>query len=263
MTDTIQSSETAINYGSRGSTVLQKMWVVPPAQTTSKELDEAITNRSESEASNLVGSSTSLRFEKSDILERHLEEYVSHAPFIIREVLEAIGSDVVRLFTGSADISSSVLDDFSTHPYTSAVNNQVGRLFSLATSIDLEPGMANEFSDGLEHVVERHGRRALDTIKRIILNEETASSVAMETLKYIGNTDSKVWQNERRLMLETCLLQSNSVWARDGAGLGLSFLGDLRSISALEQAIKQESSQALRRDLEQILRRLKESTSES
>ncbi len=263
MTDAIQSSETAINYGSGGSTVLQKLWVVPPAQTTSNELDESIANRSESEASNRVGSSTAFRFEKSDILERYFEQYVALDPVIISEVLEAIEGVVVRLFTGSADISSSVLDDFSTHPDTSTVKNEVDRLFSHATFIDLEPGIENEFSEGLEQVVERRGTKALDAIKHIILNEETAASIAMETLKYIGNTSSDKWHKERRLMLEECLLKCRSVWARDGAGLGLSFLADPKSIRVLELAIDQEPSQALEKDLRQVLYRLKKVSSDS
>ena len=239
------------------------MWVVPSPQTTSSELDEVITHRHESRPSHLAGSSTSFPSVKSDILSRYFERYIAHIEVVTREMLERIESGVIRSFTGSADFSTPLVDDFSTYLDAIRAKNEVERVFSLATYIDLEPGMTNEFSEGLEQVIERYGSMALDVIERHILNEETASCVAMEALKYIGNTDSNVWRNERRQMLETCLLHSGSVWARDGAGLGLSFLGDPRSISALERAIVQETSQALKRDLKQVLRRLKESTSES
>ncbi len=263
MTDTLQSSETAINYGSGGSTVLQQLWVVPPAQTTSKELDDAITNRSESEASNLVGSSTSFRFEKSDILERYIEQYVTLDPVIISAALEAIESGVVRLFTGSADISSSVLDDFSTHPDTSTVKNEVDRLFSLAAFIDLEAGMTNSFSIGLEQIIIKHGDIALQQIRKLILNEESSILVAMEALKYIGNLDSPEWFDERRDLLEACLLKSSHAWLKDSAGLGLSFMDDPRSIPALELATERETNEELKEDLLQVLEQLKETRLES
>ena len=262
MTDTLQSSETAINYGSGGSTVLQQLWVVPPAQTTSKELDDAITNRSESEASNLVGSSTSFRFEKSDILERYIEQYVTLDPVIISAALEAIESGVVRLFTGSADISSSVLDDFSTHPDTSTVKNEVDRLFSLAAFIDLEPGMTNEFSEGLEDAIERFGEHALNAIEDLVLDNKTRSSIAMEALQYVGHAESGTFLNARRKMLELCLRESESAWVRDGAGLGIASLDDPKSIPALEKAILNETSGALKEDLTLVLHQLRDTLRE-
>ena len=140
---------------------------------------------------------------------------------------------------------------------------EIKNLFALATFISLEPGMTNSFSEGLEAVIEEYGKPALRGIQDIILNDETASSIAMEALKYVGNTDSTTWHNERRLMIETCLKESRSAWVRDGAGLGLSFLDDPRSIPALEEAIGNESSEALKEDLVQVLDQLKRTASES
>ena len=64
-------------------------------------------------------------------------------------------------------------------------------------------------------------------------------------------------------MIETCLIDSPSAWVRDGAGLGLSFLDDPRSIPDLEEAIKNESSKALKEDLVLVLNQLKETALES
>lgn len=140
---------------------------------------------------------------------------------------------------------------------------EIKNLFSLATFISLEPGMTNSFSEGLEEAIEKYGELALREIQHIILSKETASSIALEALKYVGNSDSKVWHDERRSMLETCLRKSRSAWVRDGAGLGLSFLDDPRSIPELEKAIERESSEALKEDLQLVLDQLQRTALES
>ncbi len=140
---------------------------------------------------------------------------------------------------------------------------EIRNLFSLATFISLEPGMSNSFSEGLEKVIEKYGELALSEIQTLILNGETKSGIAMEALKYVGNTDSKAWHDKRRAMLETCLRKSRSAWVRDGAGLGLSFLDDPLSIPALEKAIDRESSEALKEDLQLVLDQLQRTALES
>ncbi len=138
------------------------------------------------------------------------------------------------------------------------VTAEVNRLFSLAIFIDLEPGMENDFSVGLEEVIEKYGEPALRAIERLILTEKTKSSIAMEALQYIGDTDSVKWRDERRKMLEHCLLESRSAWVRDGAGLGLASLDDPRSIPKLEEAISNTTCKALREDLTLVLDQLKD-----
>ena len=140
--------------------------------------------------------------------------------------------------------------------------NEVRDLFSLATFIDLEPGMTNEFSEGLEDAIERVGEHALNAIEDIVLDRKTKSSIAMEALQYIGYTDSQKWHDERRRMLERCLLRSRSAWVRDGAGLGIASLDDPKSIPALEKAILNETSGALKEDLTLVLHQLRDTLRE-
>ncbi len=263
MTDTILSSDTAIEFGSGGPAVLKKMWVVPPVETTSNELDDAITHQRKSEASNLAGSSTSYRFQKSDILETYFERYIVHNQVITSEMLEAIEGGVTRLLTGLAENSSSVVGDFSKHLAASTAKNEVVRLFALATFIDLEPGMTNEFQEGLEEAIDNYGELALKAVESLVLNEESKSAIAMEAMQYIGYTDSEKWLDERRRMLERCLDRSRSAWVRDGAGLGLASLDDPRSIPALEKAILNETSGALKEDLKMVLNQLQDTLLES
>ena len=165
----------------------------------------------------------------------------------------------VRVITSLAALFKDVAREHQSRKIAEEINN----LFSLATFLDLEPGMINEFSEGLEESIERHGEEALSAIEDLILGEKTKSSIAMEALQYVGNTDSKEWDNERRIMLERCLLNSRSAWVRDGAGLGLASLDDTRSIPVLKVAISKETSKALKGDLTLVLDQLQDTLLES
>ena len=156
------------------------------------------------------------------------------------------------------------LRSFPRHLETEGIRNnsqlvtaEVNRLFSLATFIDLEPGMTNEFSIGLQDAIERYGEQAIDAIEDTILNRNTKSPIAMEALQYIAYTDSDKWHEERRRMIERCLLKSPSAWVRDGAGLGLASLDNPKSIPALEAALLDETSEALKEDLTLVLHQLR------
>jgi len=129
------------------------------------------------------------------------------------------------------------------------ISAEIRHLFSLATFIDLEPGMSNEFSEGLDHAIEHYGKQALRAIEDIVLSGKTKSAIAMEALQYVGSTDSSLWHNERRKTLERCLLESASAWVRDGAGLGLASLDDPRSLQSVELAILNEPSEVLKDNL--------------
>lgn len=263
MTNVIQPSDTTTDFGSGRRAVLEKRWIEAPAETTSVNFERVVKQKNVSDTSDQSNLTSSRLLADSDLMDHMLGEVLAYQRILVKDMLQSIESTLRTSYIHSMDSSTPIQDYYLRHTDARSVKNEVDKLFSHATFIDLEPGMANEFSEGLEQAVERHGSQALDEIKHIILNEETASSIAMEALKYIGNSDSKRWYNERRLMLEDCLLGSQSAWVRDGAGLGLSFLGDQRSISVLERAIQQEPSRALKRDLQQVLRGLKKSASES
>ena len=178
-------------------------------------------------------------------------------------VQAATDRDIKRFRIEALDSSTTALDLASEHLNRKSVSDRVKQLFSLASFLDLEPGMENAFSNGLENAIERHGESALSEIQSIILEERTKSSIAMEALQYIGRMDSLHWRTQRRKLLEQCLLHSRSAWVRDGAGLGLASLDDPRSIKAVKEATAKESSKSLKQDLESVLEQLEATRSES
>ena len=117
------------------------------------------------------------------------------------------------------------------------ISAEIRRLFSLATFITLEAGMTNDFSDGLEEVIEKlygelaHSRNPEDIV--LIIEEAVPFTIAAETLRYIGNIESNRFIPERRNLLEACLLQSRFMLVRDGAAAGLSYIEDPKSINSV------------------------------
>lgn len=163
---------------------------------------------------------------------------------------------------GSKTTSRFRVTDLAINRKSRQIAEEIASLFSLATHISLEPGFSNAFSEGLEQAIAEHGEAALTEIAQVILGEESKPSIAMEALQYVGHAESGKFLNERRKMLERCLLESGSAWVRDGAGLGIASLNDARSIDSLERAINMESSRALKEDLTLVLDQLQATSSD-
>lgn len=167
-----------------------------------------------------------------------------------------IGKALEGAPVGSKTTSKFRFTDLLTNRKSSQIDEEIANLFSLATHISLEPGFSNAFSEGLEQAIVEDGEPVLHEIAELILGKKTKSSIAMEALQYVGYAESRTYLNARRKMLERCLLESDSAWVRDGAGLGIASINDSRSISALKKAIRRESSEALKEDLNLVLKQL-------
>ncbi len=143
------------------------------------------------------------------------------------------------------------------------IQAEISALFAKAQSIRIESGMENDLSVGIRDIIKNHGSIALGHIESIILQNKVPVSLAREILKYIGSFEMSNWHGHRRFMLENCLRESQYAWIRDGAGLGISFLDDPRSISVVKTAIAKERNEELKEDLIQVLEQLEETLLES
>ncbi len=253
--EAIQSTYTAIDFEAGATAILEKRWVVAPAETTSINLDNVVKHKSESEASKQSNSLSSLLLTESDMMEH-----------IFREVLAydqvRVENTPLTFSVGTTDSLTSTQDYYSRHVDARSVKNEVERLFSLATFIDLEPGMTNDFSDGLAEVIEKRGEFALREIQELIIEEAVPFTIAAEALRYIGNIESIRYVSERRKLLENCLLQSRFMLVRDGAAAGLSYLDDPKSIPLLQRAVEREPHSELKNDLIEVLSLLQDTLAE-
>ena len=255
MTEAIQLKDTAIDFEAGASAILKKRWVVALPETTSINLDNVVKHKSESEASKQSNSLSSMLLTDSDMRGQ-----------IFRGVLAydqvRVENTPLTFSVGSTDSFTPTRDYYSRHVYARLVKDEVERLFSLATFIDLEPGMTNDFSDGLAELIEKRGEFALREIREWVIEEAVPFTIAAEALRYIGNIESIVNVSERRKLLEDCLLQSRFMLVRDGAAAGLSYLDDPNSIPSLLRAIERESHSELKNDLIEVLSLLQDTSAE-
>lgn len=243
--------------GDERSRLFDREWIVKPGpeKLAESSVQESLRNEAV-EASRTIDTSSGTFVTDSNVLFQFFErdeKLIGLFNATFDDILQSKPLYVLSNVSGSSTSAQFVASD----PRTSrGVEIEVSQLFSLATFIDLEPGMANEFSEGLEQAIERYGEKALQAIEDVILSKKTKTAIAMEALQYIGHTESRKWHDERRKTLERCLLESASAWVRDGAGLGLASLDDPKSIPALESAILNETSSALKEDLTLVLHQL-------
>jgi hypothetical protein len=176
---------------------------------------------------------------------------------------EIIGRENVERFFGA--LGFVYQDDLHERPLASTAitlepPNEVGKLmenlFDVARNEVFEDGMESQFSKEFVSLLWRYGQLAILEAARLIAGEKVDPSVAAEALKWIGRMKDKGTRLFRLWLLKRGLT-SSSAQVRDGAGLGLSFLGDPEAIPALAQAVDNEQIPELRNDLNQVIEQLR------
>lgn len=262
MTNAIQATDTAVDFGSRVPSILKQRWIEAPAENTATNLDYVLEHRSDSDTSTWSDSWSTLPSTIDDIVESINREISVYQKVFVKEMLQVIENVIQASLIRSTDASTPVLDFLPRHVDAHSVKENVVRLFSLAKSVEFESGMTNAFSERLEELIETHGERALEAIQEHVLNERIPFTIAAEALRYIGNTESNKFADFRRKLLETCLLNSRFMLVRDGAAAGISYIDDSKSIPCLKQAIEQEAHPELRNDLLEVLELLQGTSAE-
>lgn len=168
-----------------------------------------------------------------------------------------------------ADVPKFILDsamryttDWATDWQSSStsVSNEDSRIaleavFGLAAGENFEDGIETEFSRRLEVFIKYHGKIGISLLQSAMSEERFREQYIAEALLWIGDIEHENTKDARRLLLERAL-DSESVFIRDAAVSGLSYLGDLKSIRRLSKAQEGESSQAVRINIEAVLRYL-------
>jgi hypothetical protein len=108
----------------------------------------------------------------------------------------------------------------------------------------------------IQRLVLEHGNAALETVSDLIAGERVAPEAAAEALACLGEMEHEATHGARRRLLERSLTCSSHV-ARDGAVVGLSDLGDPRSVPALEAAAQREEYCMLRANMLEVIEQLR------
>lgn len=262
MKNATKYTDTVIDARTGRRAALEKKWIVSPTETTSIELDHIAKHKSESDPSKQSNSPSSPLVADSDLVENTNRAVLDYYLNLVNEMLRTIDNTVLTSGVVPTDSSTRILDYHSRDCEAQSVKNEIERLFSMATFVDLESGMTNDFSDGLVKAIESYGVVALEHIQELVLDENIPFTIAAEVMRYIGNIESGGYVEARRKTLESCLLNSRYMLVRDGAAAGISYIDDSKSIPCLQRAIKQEKHSELKKDLQEVLRLLQDKSAE-
>lgn len=154
----------------------------------------------------------------------------------------------INISAEEIDVSAASFPTAYVNPTRKDLIQEIEHIFIAGDGEIFEDGMESEFSRSLTSAIKEHGNDAISAVAALILGGKVAPAVASEALRWIGYIEDAV-SHASRLRLLIRSLECSSAWVRDGASLGLSYLGDLSAIPALEKAIKHEKYKLLRRNM--------------
>jgi len=141
---------------------------------------------------------------------------------------------------------------------TRYVERTIDRIFESAKEQYFEDGMESDFSRELVSLVKKYGNLAMGEINYLITCGRVDEEVASEALHWLGRIDDASTHGWRLWVLEKSL-SSKSPVVRDGAALGLVYMGDAHARQYIKKAIEQETIAELRYDLRGALKELEAS----
>lgn len=141
---------------------------------------------------------------------------------------------------------------------TRYVEKIIENIFESAEEQYFEDGMESDFSRKLVSLVQKCGNLAMSEISYLMTCDRVDEEVASEALRWLGRIDDASTHGWRLWVLEKSL-SSKSPVVRDGAALGLVYMGDAHAKQYIKKAIEQETIAELRYDLEGALKELEAS----
>jgi len=152
----------------------------------------------------------------------------------------------------------SSLDSSTIHSEKSEeVNEKILTIFNEATEENFEDGIESEFSNSLIFNIIRYGNDALKVVKDLITEGRINSEIASEALRWFGLMEHPYTYESRLSFLEECLFNP-SLYIRDGALLGISFLDDPKALPYLKEAFRLEKCSEFKDEMKVVIEQLEE-----
>jgi len=133
---------------------------------------------------------------------------------------------------------------------------EIESLFAAAENESFEDGFDSVLSLELQRLVLRHGNTTLEIVSELIFESRTPPQVAAEALRCVGEMRNEATHEARRQLLERALASPSNI-TRDGTVVGLSRLGDPRTMPTLEAAAAREDYRLLRANMFDVLEQLR------
>jgi hypothetical protein len=132
------------------------------------------------------------------------------------------------------------------------LEEQISSLLLNSQEERFESGYRSQLARQIQYVIDHYGEPAISVIANLILNDKVNPDVADEALRWIGAMSNPITHLARRRLLERCLMQANSLYIKDGAGIGLASMDDPDAIPVIMAAIAKEKNLEFKRDLQLI-----------
>ena len=104
-------------------------------------------------------------------------------------------------------------------------------------------GSQSNFATELEEIMFLNGKDVIKDVNNIIESydeEGINANVIHEAFVLIGSVKDDTTHESRRLLLEK-FLKSKNLTTRDSASIGIDAMGDIKSLNAIEEAIRVET----------------------
>ena len=126
-----------------------------------------------------------------------------------------------------------------------------------ASEENFEDGIESEFSKSLINFIKDFKDNAIISIKDLINEDKINHEVVSETLRWFGLIEHAYTYESRLSVLEECLFNP-SLYIRDGALLGISFLDNPSALPYLREAFRLEKCSELKNEIKVIIEQLEE-----
>ena len=168
------------------------------------------------------------------------------------EFSDAWGSQIRDISAGFASVNKSVVYDGI---LSQVVEEQLGRLLSIAHEEQFEVGIESQLSRSLQQLCAYDPASALRSLRVKLMDNDARSEVLAEILRWASRQEAVAIRDLVVDLLSTGLHHTASL-VRDAAALGLAYLDEEAAIVPLRYALEREKVPELREDLEDLIRSL-------
>jgi hypothetical protein len=150
------------------------------------------------------------------------------------------GLDIVLLSNEngtSPELTEKYLEQF--------LSEELDSLFAIARAENFDDPITTRFATDLISIMDNFGNQAIQIIRRMIQHKQVVVDIAEQALKIIGMDENRFNHNDRRELLEACL-SHNSIWVRNGAIKGISYMDDPKALNSITKALETEKVPELR-----------------
>lgn len=177
---------------------------------------------------------------------------------IYKMLSDSTSTDNVSVLNTSRPLFSSSSSIIELDAIYSQLREKFIALFNSAKGEDFEDPLETEFASEFTYLLVKFGTLATAIVAEMVLGKQIEISIAAQALEIVGLFEHPSYYQDRKRLLELCLLKSDSAWVRDGAIRGISYMDDPHSLNLIELALNRENVTEIKDYILQVIEQLKD-----